>query len=711
MAEFKGVSLSVLLCLGIFISSCADKEAAFFTENDWPAYGGQNNGNRYSTLTQVNRDNVSQLIPAWQFDTDSTGASQTQPVVVDGVMYGITPNLDVIALNGASGELLWSFSGQDVPSNFTGPSRGLAFWKEEDKAILFAGLVDKLFAIDPANGDLVTEFGNDGVLDLRTGLPGDTSRYYVSMTSPGLIYRDTIIVGFRTAENPPAAPGDIRAFDVKTGELVWSFHTIPAADEFGADTWPQDARSTQGGANSWAGFALDEERGIVYVPTGSAVPDFFGGQRKGDNLFANSLIALDATSGERIWHFQAVRHDIWDRDFPAPPSLVTVQRGGRAIDAVAQTSKQGYVYLFDRVTGEPLFPIEERAVPTSSIAEEQVALTQPIPIAPAPFARQKLSADMLSRRSPEINHWAREQFSNFLNAGQYVPFGTGQPTVVFPGFDGGAEWGGAAIDPGKGIIYINSNDIAWTGALVESPKGMGVAEALYQAQCSVCHGVDMQGSPPEFPALTSASETVSPNEMRNIIRNGTGRMPGFPALSTQAVSGLTDLVLNPERVSSSEDEKEVVPSLSTEGSSVAYRFTGYNRFLDPDGYPAVEPPWGTLNAIDLNTGEYLWKIPFGEYPELMEQGIGVTGTENYGGPVLTASGLLFIGATLYDRKFRAYDAATGELLWEYEMPYAGMATPAVYMVDGRQYIVIATSNSRNDRAKQGSAYIAFALPE
>jgi len=341
MTKFKGIALSVL-CLSIFVSACSENEQAVFTASDWPAYGGQNNGNRYSTLTQVNRDNVSQLKPAWQFDMDSAGASQTQPIVVGGVVYGLTPNLEVFALNGASGELLWSFSGLDRPADFTGPSRGLAMWKEGDKEILFAGLVDKLFAIDPDSGELVAEFGDDGVLDLRTGLPGDTSRYYVSLSSPGVIYRDTIIVGFRTAESPPAAPGDIRAFDVRTGELVWSFHTIPAAGEFGADTWPEDARATQGGANAWAGFALDEERGIVYAPTGSAVPDFFGGGREGDNLFANSLIALDATTGERIWHFQAIRHDIWDRDFPAPPSLVTVQRGGRAIDAVAQTSKQGY---------------------------------------------------------------------------------------------------------------------------------------------------------------------------------------------------------------------------------------------------------------------------------------------------------------------------------------------------------------------------------
>ena len=710
----KAIAVSVL-CLVVFLSSCAengaDNEQAVFTASDWPAYGGRNDGNRYSTLTQISRDNVSRLRPAWRFDTVNAGASQTQPIVVDGVVYGLTPTLEVVALNGASGELLWTFSALDGPAEFRGPSRGLSMWKEGDKAILFVGIVDDIYAIDPDSGELVAEFGNDGVLDLRTGLPGDTSRFYISLASPGVIYRDMIIVGFRTAESPPAAPGDIRAFDVRTGELVWSFHTIPAAGELGADTWPKNARATQGGANAWAGFALDEERGIVYVPTGSAVPDFFGGDRKGDNLFANSLLALDATTGERIWHFQAVRHDIWDRDFPAPPSLVTVQRDGQSIDAVAQTSKQGYVYLFDRVTGEPLFPIEERAVPASTIAGEQAAATQPFPTAPAPFARQELTADMLTTRSPELNDWAREQFSKFLSAGQFVPFGTEQPVVVMPGFDGGAEWGGSAVDPERGIIYINSNDIAWTGQLAPSPAGMGFAEALYQSQCAVCHGIDMQGAPPEFPALTNASETLSADEIESIIRNGVGRMPGFPVFAPEAVSGLVDLVLNPESASSSNIEEDSVPSLSSEGSEVPYRFTGYHRFFDPDGYPAVAPPWGTLNAIDLNTGEYLWKIPFGEHPELKAEGMENTGSENYGGPALTANGLLFIGATLFDQKMRAYDAATGELLWEYEMPYSGMATPAVYMADGKQYIVIATSNQRNPKGKQGSAYIAFALPE
>lgn len=720
MTKLKSSSVAVF-CLGVFLASCSDKEPAgdepaaskpaAFAASDWPAYGGQNDGNRYSTLEQINRDNVAELTPAWQFDMDNPEAPQTQPIVVDGVMYGFTPTLEVIALNGASGELLWSFSGPDGPSDFAGPSRGLSMWKQGDEAILFAGIVDKLYALDPANGQPIAGFGDDGVLDLRTGLPGDTSRFYISLASPGVIFRDSIIVGFRTGENPPAAPGDIRAFDVRTGELVWSFRTIPAAGELGADTWPDNARELQGGANAWAGFALDEKRGIVYAPTGSAVPDFFGGDREGDNLFANSLLALDATTGERIWHFQAIRHDIWDRDFPSPPSLVTVQRDGQAIDAVAQPSKQGYMYLFNRETGESLFPIEEFEVPPSPIPEERAATIQRLPTSPEPFARQTLTADMLTTRSPELNEWAREVFGTFLSAGEFTPFRTDQPVVLIPGFDGGAEWGGSAIDPDKGIIYTNSNDIAWTGQLAASPDGMGFVEALYQAQCAVCHGIDMQGAPPEFPSLTAAAETLSADEIENIIRNGVGRMPGFPAFAPEAVAGLTDLVLNPESAGPSSIEEGSVPSASDEGSAVPYRFTGYHRFFDPDGYPAVAPPWGTLNAIDLNTGEYLWKVPLGEHPELKAEGMENTGSENYGGPVLTASGLLFIGATLFDQKMRAFDAATGELLWEYKMPYSGMATPAVYMVDGKQYIVILTSNARNPKGEQGSAYIAFALPE
>ena len=689
--------------------ACSETSGPEFGPSDWPAYGGHNSGDRYSTLTQVTPENVSQLVPAWQFDMDDPGTAQTQPIVIDGVVYAITPTLDVVALDGATGDLKWTFAGLDPDDESRSPSRGLAFWRDGGEQILFVGIIDKLFAINPADGTLVSGFADNGALDLRTGLPGDVGRYYVSLSSPGIVYRDKIIVGFRTGETQPAAPGDIRAFNVRTGKLEWSFHTIPGAGEFGAETWPEGARQVQGGANNWAGFALDEDSGIVYAPTGSAVPDFHGAARHGDNLFANSLIALNANTGERIWHFQAVRHDIWDRDFPSPPSLITVRRDGRAIDAVAQTTKHGYVFLFDRESGEPVFPIEEVPVPPSAIPGEQAAPTQPLPTSPAPFARQKVTEDMLTTRTPEMNAWAREQFSHFVNAGQFVPLGTEQATVIFPGFDGGAEWGGAAVDPERGILYVNSNDLVWSGRLVASPEGIGMEESVYRAQCAVCHGIDGQGSPPEFPALNV--ETLSFEEIEDIIRNGKGRMPGFPGLTVQEVDRLARFLVDPGGIQPDADAREAISAPAVVDEAIAYQFTGYDRFLDPDGYPAVAPPWGTLNAIDLNTGEFAWKIPLGEYPELVDQGLGNTGSENYGGPVVTATGLLFIGATLYDQKLRAFDAATGELLWEYEMPYSGMATPAVYMVNGRQYIVIGTSNARNRKGKQGSAYIAFALPD
>ena len=700
----------VIVSLAAALIGCSEPEESGFRPADWPAYGGHNTGDRYSTLTQLTPENVAGLVPAWQFEMDDPGSAQTQPIVVDGVVFAITPTLDVIALDGASGDLRWSFPGLEPGDESRSPSRGLAYWRDGDEQILFAGIIDKLFAINPVDGTLVTGFADNGVLDVRTGLPGDVDRYYVSMSSPGIVYRDSIIVGFRTGETQPAAPGDIRSFNVRTGELEWSFHTIPAAGEFGADTWPEGARQVQGGANNWAGFALDEERGIVYAPTGSAVPDFHGAARDGDNLFANSLLALDANTGERIWHFQAVRHDIWDRDFPSPPSLITVRHEGREIDAVAQTTKHGYVFLFERATGEPLFPIEDVSVPPSTIPGEQASPTQPLPTRPAPFARQLLTEDMLTTRTPALNAWAREQFSQFNSAGQFVPLGTEKATVIFPGFDGGAEWGGSAVDPERGILYVNSNDLAWTGRLVASPAGIGTDESVYRAQCAVCHGIDLQGAPPEFPALTGLAETSTIDEIKTAIRSGKGRMPGFPGLTPQDVDRLARFVMDPSGIEPDGEAKEAV-SIAAEEEAVAYRFTGYDRFFDPDGYPAVEPPWGTLNAIDMNTGEYLWQTPLGEHPELVEQGFGNTGSENYGGPVVTASGLLFIGATLFDQKMRAFDAATGELLWEYEMPYSGMATPAVYMADGRQYIVIGTSNSRNPKGEQGSAYIAFALPD
>jgi quinoprotein glucose dehydrogenase len=686
-------------------------------DTNWAYYGAHPSQDRYSGLTQINKSNAGKLQLAWRFDMDPVGDSQTNPLVIDGTLYGLTPGLQVIALNAATGELRWQFDAgvrgtQFAPgAHFTGPSRGLTWLDQGGRKRLFAGVMNYLYALDPDTGKPVPGFGEGGVIDLRKGLRGDPQQHYVALTSPGVIYKDLIIVGFRTSETLPAPPGDIRAYDVRSGALRWSFHTIPHPGEYGAQTWPPNAADDAGAANNWSGMTLDVRRGIVYVPTGSAAPDFYGSRRSGNNLFANSLLALNAATGKRVWHFQGVHHDVWDRDFPAPPSLLTVRSNGKRVAALVQSTKQGYLYVFDRATGRPLFPIEEVAVPASSVPGEVTAPTQPRPTIPEPFARQRLTTDLLTQRTPEAHAWAEEQFKSFNSEGQFFPLSVGKQTVIFPGFDGGAEWGGMAVDPRAGILYINSNDIAWTGGLMESVAGGGPSASLYQAQCAVCHGAEKQGSPPAFPALVGIGDRLTAEQMSDVIRSGRGRMPAFNNIQSHTLLALVDYLRTGHEetapTAKAEAGREMTASLFAAGSPQLYRFTGYSKFLDPQGYPAVVPPWGTLNAIDLNTGKYLWRRPLGEYPEL---GKPDTGSENYGGPIVTATGLLFIGATVFDHQLRAFDAATGELVWHADLPYSGCATPATYVAGGKQYVVIATNNARNKNAPQGAAYVAYALP-
>jgi len=666
---------------------------------DWPSYGSSPENDHYSPLAQINRNNVAQLKIAWTFDTGEEGGLQTSPLILDGVLYGITPSQKVFALNAATGELLWKF---DSGVKGTQPDRGLAYWADGQDRRILVGVMNFLYALDATTGKPIATFGDHGRIDLRENLgrtPAAAQSIY--LTSPGTIYKDLVIVGGRNPETLPAPPGNIRAYDVRSGTLRWSFHTIPHPGEFGYDTWPKDAWKTSGAANNWTGMALDTQRGIIFVPLGSAAFDFYGADRIGDDLFADSLIALQADTGERIWHFQGVHHDLWDRDFPAPPALLTIKRGEQHIDAVAQTTKQGFVYLFDRATGRPLFPIESREYPASNVPGEMAASEQPLPSSPAPFARQALTEELLTNRSPQAHQWAVEKFHKFRSDGQFVPFSVGRDTVVFPGFDGGAEWGGPAVDPETGIIYINSNDVAWTGALAEN-TGRNSPQNIYLSQCAVCHGDKRAGSPPAIPSLVGIADRLSPKQIALLIKTGKGRMPGFPNLDDDQVFALVDYLASGEN-------KELV---SSKPSPVAmkYRFTGYKKFLDPDGFPAVAPPWGTLNAIDLNTGAYLWKIPLGEYPELVVKGMKNTGTENYGGPIVTAGGLLFIGATNFDKKFRAFDKSNGNLLWETTLPFAGNATPAAYEVNGRQFVVIAAGGGKDPKSGSGGVYVTFALP-
>jgi quinoprotein glucose dehydrogenase len=693
---------------------------------DWRVYSGGPDSTHYSGLTQINRSNVKQLQVAWTFvASDAAPGSEMEcnPIVVSGVLYATTAKANVIALDAASGMLRWRFDPAAFehvrPIGNKMRSRGVTYWSDDNDnnsnkdQRIFSAARQHLYALDAQTGKPIASFGDAGRVDLRDDLPrdglGHDNRDWVTMTSPGIVYKDLLIIGSTVSETLPAALGDIRAYDVRTGKLRWSFHTVPRPGEFGYDTWPKDAWKYTGGVNGWAGLSLDTKRGLVFVPTGSASYDFYGANRVGDDLFANSLIALKADTGERVWHFQTVHHDLWDRDLPAQPSLVTIQRDGHEVDAVAQTTKSGYVYLFDRESGKPLFPIEYKKYAASDLEGEVAAETQPLPTAPPPFARQQLTEDMLTQRTPQAHEDALQRFRKVRSAGQFVP-GSLEGTVIFPGFDGGGEWGGPAFDPSTHLLYVNANEMAWILRMLPQKPSGGVTsgKSIYLRECAACHKANMQGAPPEFPSLVKLSDRYSENDIATFVSQGGGRMPGFARLG----SGLRAVV---NYVYTGEDTR--VPNSVASTSDMKYVSDGYNRFLDPDGYPAIQPPWGTLTAINLDTAKIAWQRPLGNYPELAAQGLKDTGSENYGGPVVTAGGLLFIAATSYDNAIRAFDKNSGELLWEATLPAAGNATPATYEVDGRQFIVIAAGGGKAQKRSgvaepaPAAVYVAYALPK
>jgi quinoprotein glucose dehydrogenase len=670
-------------------------------QQDWPAYGGHD-GTHYSSLSQINRDNVKNLVVAWKYDTGEKGGIEANPIVVGQVLYTTTPGRSVIALDAATGKLIWKFK-SDLEGSVL--SRGVSYWTDGHQSRIFAGARNYLYALDAATGKVISGFGEQGRIDLRKGLREPHQQQSVELTTPGSIYKDLIIVGGANPETHPAPPGDIRAFDVRTGALRWTFHTIPRPGEYGYDTWPKDAWKNAGAANNWAGMTVDVNRGIVYVPTGSAVFDFYGGDRIGNDLFADSLIALDAATGKRIWHFQGVHHDLWDRDFPAPPALLTVTHAGQRVDAVAQTTKSGLLYVFDRTTGKSLFPIQELSFPKSDVPGEVASPTQPFPTLPAPYTQQRTTVDTLTNRTPEAHAWAVKQFTSVIGGGQFVPPSVDKLTVDTPGFAGGGEWGGVAVDPSTGVLYVNANDTAWLVGLTVPPPAGSLGEKVYQNQCSGCHGMNRAGSPPAIPALWGIEGILTDQEIAGVIRQGRGRMPPFNSLSDEQVQAVVRYLTRAPQ------QDQPSPPVGEDGKDdMPYKTIGFRRFTDPEGYPATTPPWGTLSAIDLNTGQYLWKIPFGTYPELVAKGMADTGSDNYGGPVVTAGGLLFIGASVFDEKFHAYDKTTGKLLWETALPFAGLATPATYMVNGKQYVVIAAGGGQSSRKPSGGVYVAFALP-
>lgn len=664
---------------------------------DWPVYHGNDDHTHFSALSQISPANVKRLKVAWTFDTkDAFPGSEMQanPIVIDGVLYATTPKLQVIALDAASGRQIWRFDPQNgAPPTSRIRHRGVVVTGDR---VLF-NYRNRLYALDRRTGQPIRTFGDSGWIDLRQGLGRPVEGLSVSASTPGVVFGDLLIMGSTVPEQLPSAPGDIRAFDINTGKLRWSFHTIPHPGEPGYDTWPADAWKIAGGANAWSGVTLDAKRGMVFAATGSASYDFYGANRLGDNLYANSVIALDAKTGQRLWHYQVLKHDVWDRDLPAAPILVTVQRDGKPVDALAQITKTGHTFLFDRVTGTPLFPIEERSMPQQTLPGDRVSPTQSFPVSPPPFARQQLTRRDLTRRTPAAYRAALKTFNEY-NTPHPFTAPTGKGIIIYPGVDGGGEWGGPAFDPGTGLMYVNSNEMAWLLKLVPRSDA-----SLYSANCAGCHG-EQRGGTAIGPSLLDIASRRSREQITQMVREGTGRMPGFGA----AMDGgaITDIV---NYLVTGKDETKARATAAPNPYALPYRTAYFDIFLDHEGYPGVKTPWGTLNAIDLNKGTIAWSIPFGEYPKLAAKGIRNTGTDSYGGAIVTENGLLIIAATTYDNKIRAYDKLKGTLLWEATLPFAGNATPSTYMVNGKQYIVIACGGGKNG-APSGGVYVAFALP-
>ena len=717
------VSLSLLILL-----SCSKPNSEKSTEiqqnsrlnnhQDWGIYRGHSSGIQYSSLDQIHTGNVQQLEKAWEYHHGNPvgPGMYANPIIVDGLMYFTTPEVNAIALNAATGEEIWVFRPDEYRNDerpFRGRNRGLTYWEDENgenKRILNF-VKDRVYAIDALTGNLIISFGENGWIDLRKNLPQDPAKVDFEATTQGMVYKNFLIIGGRTPEGEPSSPGDVRGYDALTGEFKWIFHTIPQPGELGYDTWEFEEGVSYGGTNPWGGLTVDEERGWVFFATGSPAPDFiYGGMRKGENLFANCVIALDATTGKRIWHYQTLRHDIWDYDLPPAPILATVTADGKARDIVVQLTKQGLTFVLDRETGEPVFPVVDLPVPPSKVPGEEAWPTQPFPLRPPPLNRTTLRESDLSNITPETREYVLEIFRQHETGSLYTPASMAG-VITMPGHQGGAEWGGAAFDPATNVMFVNINEAPTIHSLVPLAGSLDTASAsplergkmIYNTACTACHGVNKVGNPPLFPPLQNL--TISKDSIKSVLTYGRGMMPAFGHFSEKQLEELVAYLQ-----SNTTDADQTQPEDANTESTKAPRYANVAPFfVDQDGYPAISPPWGTLNAVDLDKGEILWKVPLGEYPELVARGIRHTGSKSFGGPVVTAGNLVFIAGTP-DEKIRAFDTFSGQVVWEYQLPAGGYATPSVYMIDGRQYVVIAAGGGGKNGTKHGDSVIAFALP-
>ena len=706
--QYIGILLILLL------NSCTEETKEI--SNTWATYKADAKASSYSPLNQINVSNVGELQNVWTFHANDipdgeepAASSQSNPIIIDGVMYANSRNQTVYAINATTGEQVWKYKAleEGEPS---AASRGVTYWKDgEDKRILYSA-GNYLIAIDAKTGELVPSFGENGKVNLNVGVRDDPEEISVTLTTPGSIFKDLVIIGSRLPDFYGAPPGYVRAYNVKTGELAWTFHTIPHPGEPGYETWPPDAYKYAGGVNCWAGMAIDTEKGTVFLALGSPSYDFYGADRIGANLYGNCVLALDAATGTYKWHFQTVHHDIWDYDLPAPPTLVTLEKDGKEIEAVAQTTKQGFVFILDRKTGESLYPVEERKVPASNLPGEVAYETQPFPLKPKPFVKQFMTEDDLNHYSDADHDSILKTFRSVRYEGLFTPPDL-KGTISLPATRGGANWGGSAYDTDTDYLYIRGNNLPEIQTIVDADEHFKaqnntrfeLGRVTYEKHCVACHGADKNGAMEDVPSLVNLKNRLSENETLLKIQQGGGKMPGYKGVITeQEESGIIAFLFDIK------DATIDAPQI-TEGKEKPQRFmniTPYRTWSDPSGNPAMKAPWNTLNALNLNTGEYDWQIPLGNDEKLQEEGGPDTGLLARSGPMVTAGGLIFISGAA-DKKLWAFDKKTGELVWETELPAANNANVCSYAIDGKQYVALSVGGTKENPS---GSIMAFALP-